>query len=63
VIDAWNEPHYDLENDPLYLVSDPYNNDVNSNALNCDQAINELILRLPDFGSVFYALLNGWYLG
>lgn len=32
-------------------------------SLNCDQAIDELLLRLPDFGSAFYALLNGWYLG
>lgn len=32
-------------------------------SLNCDQAIDELLLRLPDFGSVFYALVNGWYIG
>lgn len=31
--------------------------------LNCDQAIDELLLRLPEFGSFFYALVNGWYLG
>jgi hypothetical protein len=31
--------------------------------LNCDQAIDELLLRLPEFGSIFYALVNGWYLG
>lgn len=31
--------------------------------LNCDQAIDELLLKLPSFGSLFYALLNGWYLG
>ena len=31
--------------------------------LTCDQAIDELILRIPQFGSVFYALVNGWYLG
>jgi hypothetical protein len=31
--------------------------------LNCDQAIDELLLRLPDFGSIFYALVNGWYIG
>ena len=37
--------------------------DVQSDALNCDQAIDELLLRLPDIGSLFYALVNGWYLG
>lgn len=31
--------------------------------LTCDQAIDELLLRLPDIGSIFYALVNGWYLG
>ena len=31
--------------------------------LNCDQAIDEHLLRLPDIGSIFYALVNGWYLG
>lgn len=31
--------------------------------LNCDQAIDEYLLRLPDFGSIFYALVNGWYIG
>ena len=31
--------------------------------LNCNQAIDELILRLPSFGSLFYILVNGWYLG
>lgn len=31
--------------------------------INCDQAIDELLLRIPNFGSLFYALLNGWYLG
>ena len=31
--------------------------------LNCDQAMDELLLQLPSFGSIFYALLNGWYLG
>jgi hypothetical protein len=40
--------------DPVKPVSD---------SLNCDQAIDELLLRLPDFGSVFYGLLNGWYIG
>jgi hypothetical protein len=25
--------------------------------------MDELLLRLPAFGSMFYALLNGWYLG
>ena len=30
---------------------------------NCDQAIDALLLQLPSFGSLFYALLNGWYLG
>ena len=34
-----------------------------SDDLNCDHAIDELLLRLPDFGSLFYALVNGWYLG
>ena len=34
-----------------------------ANDLNCDQAIDELLLRLPEFGSIFYALVNGWYLG
>jgi len=32
-------------------------------SLNCDQAMDELLLRLPEFGSIFYALVNGWYLG
>lgn len=32
-------------------------------SLNCDQAMDELLLRLPDFGSLFYALVNGWYIG
>ena len=31
--------------------------------LNCDEAIDQLLLKLPDMGSVYYALLNGWYLG
>ena len=31
--------------------------------LNCDEAIDQLLLNLPDMGSVYYALLNGWYLG
>ena len=31
--------------------------------LNCDESIDELLLKLPDMGSVFYALVNGWYLG
>lgn len=31
--------------------------------LNCDQAIDEHLLRLPDIGSLFYPLVNGWYLG
>lgn len=30
---------------------------------NCDQAIDNLLLQIPSFGSLFYALLNGWYLG
>jgi hypothetical protein len=30
---------------------------------NCDQSINFLIQQVPDTGSIFYALLNGWYLG
>jgi hypothetical protein len=34
-----------------------------SDDLNCDQAIDELLLRLPDFGSIFYAIVNGWYIG
>ena len=34
-----------------------------SESLNCDHAIDELLLRLPDMGSLFYALVNGWYLG
>jgi len=34
-----------------------------SDDLNCDQAMDELLLRLPDLGSIFYGLLNGWYLG
>ena len=31
--------------------------------LNCDWAMDELLLRLPEFGSIFYVLVNGWYLG
>lgn len=31
--------------------------------LNCDQAIDEHLLRLPDIGSLFYPFVNGWYLG
>jgi len=31
--------------------------------LNCDQAIDQLLLKLPDVSSLFYALVNGWYLG
>ena len=31
--------------------------------LNCDQAMDEILLQLPSFGSIFYALMNGWYLG
>ncbi len=36
---------------------------IQSDELNCDQAIDELLLRLPDIGSIFYALVNVWYLG
>ena len=32
-------------------------------SLNCDQAMDALLLRLPEFGSFFYMLVNGWYLG
>jgi len=31
--------------------------------LNCDQAIDELLLQLPAFGSLFYMIVNGWYIG
>ena len=30
---------------------------------NCDEAIDALILQLPNMGSVLYVLFNGWYLG
>ena len=42
------------------VMAEPH--DVPDN-INCDQAMDELLLKLPAFGSMFYALLNGWYLG
>ena len=45
------------------LLSPPEELPPVSDDLNCDQAIDELLLRLPDFGSIFYALVNGWYIG
>jgi hypothetical protein len=41
-------------------VSDHDAGDTN---LSCDDAMNQLILQLPSPGSIFYALMNGWYLG
>jgi len=29
----------------------------------CDQVVNSILGNLPGFGSVFYVLVNGWYLG
>ena len=31
--------------------------------ITCDEAIDNLLFQLPDFGSIFYVILNGWYLG
>jgi hypothetical protein len=31
--------------------------------MTCDEITNALILDLPSMGSVFYFLVNGWYLG
>lgn len=31
--------------------------------VSCDEAIDNLILGVPNLGSLFYVILNGWYLG
>jgi len=37
--------------------------DPTNEQLTCSQAIDALILSLPEMGSIYYALANGWYLG
>ena len=37
--------------------------EVDLDTLNCDQAIDALLLQIPNYGSLIYALVNGWYLG
>jgi hypothetical protein len=44
----------------LLDATNPYNN---NKEVSCDEAIDNLILGVPDLGSVFYTILNAWYLG
>jgi len=57
---------FDLDAALQTLSEIPLTNDDNNpvtDDMNCDQAIDMLLLNIPSFGSIFYALLNGWYLG
>lgn len=31
--------------------------------MSCDEAVNTLITHITEFKSIFYFLVNGWYLG
>ena len=31
--------------------------------MSCDEVVNKLILHITQFKSIFYFLVNGWYLG
>ena len=37
--------------------------DLSDPSMSCDQVVNELILHITQFKSIFYFLVNGWYLG
>ena len=37
--------------------------DLSDPNMTCDQVVNELILHITQFKSIFYFLVNGWYLG
>lgn len=37
--------------------------DLSDPNMSCDQVVNELILHITQFKSIFYFLVNGWYLG
>lgn len=37
--------------------------DISDPGLSCDYVINQLILHITEFKSIFYFLVNGWYLG
>ena len=37
--------------------------DISSDELSCDFVVNQLLLHITQFKSIFYFLVNGWYLG
>ena len=37
--------------------------DLSDESLSCDRVVNELLLHITQFKSIFYFLVNGWYLG
>ena len=37
--------------------------DISDPNLSCDYVVNQLILHITQFKSIFYFLVNGWYLG
>ena len=37
--------------------------DINDESLSCDYVTNQLITHITEFKSIFYFLVNGWYLG
>ena len=37
--------------------------DISNPDLSCDYVVNQLILHITQFKSIFYFLVNGWYLG
>jgi hypothetical protein len=51
-------PLLEMAPEPEVLFKDPSLDD-----LSCDEMVNQLILDLPKFGSFFYFLMNGAYLG
>jgi len=37
--------------------------DISDESLDCEYVVNKLLLNITQFKSIFYFLVNGWYLG
>ena len=49
------------QTEPTVLKSSPV--DISDPNLSCDYVVNQLIMHITQFKSIFYFLVNGWYLG